>query len=161
MKTKSMWKRLSAIGLVLALLVSIVAGISGLTAVQAATENEILQAIDDGLAYLASVQNPDGSWSVPAYVPAKTCMILVKFQDRAYELGYAGELIKYCEHQNEVWRNAGIKTVVTPCADCYASFSVLYDKIGQRPAVEVLHITQYLEKLIQEDKLQLKNSLAK
>jgi Fe-S oxidoreductase len=78
---------------------------------------------------------------------------------RAYELGYAGELTKYCEHQNEVWGNTGIKTVVTPCADCFACFSVLYDKIGQKPAVEVLHITQYLERLIQEGQLQLKNSL--
>lgn len=78
---------------------------------------------------------------------------------RAYELGYVGELTKYCEHQNEVWHNVGVKTVVTPCADCYAAFSVLYDKIGQKPAVEVLHITQYLEKLIQEGKLKLQKYL--
>jgi Fe-S oxidoreductase len=78
---------------------------------------------------------------------------------RAYELGYAGELNKYCEHQNDVWRNAGIKTVVTPCADCYAAFSVLYDKIGQKSTVEILHITQYLERLIREGRLELKNSL--
>jgi Fe-S oxidoreductase len=78
---------------------------------------------------------------------------------RAYELGYAGELIKYCEHQNDLWRNAGVKTVVTPCADCYAAFSVLYDRIGQKPAVQILHITQYLERLIREGKLRLKNSL--
>jgi Fe-S oxidoreductase len=78
---------------------------------------------------------------------------------RAYELGYAGELIKFLEHQIEVWRNTGIKTVVTPCADCFASFRVLYDKMGHKPTVEVLHITQYMERLIQEGKLQLKNSL--
>ncbi len=78
---------------------------------------------------------------------------------RAYELGYAGELIKYCEHQNEVFHNAGVKTVVTPCADCFACFSVLYDKVGRKPAVEVLHITQYLERLVREGKLVLKNSL--
>ena len=78
---------------------------------------------------------------------------------RAYELGYVGELTKYCEHQLEVWRNSGIKTVVTPCSDCYATFKVLYDKIGHKPDVEILHITQYLDNLIQEGKLQLKNSV--
>ncbi len=78
---------------------------------------------------------------------------------RAYELGYAGELTKYCEHQNELWQSSGVKTVVTPCADCYSSFNVLYDKIGQKPAVEILHVTQYLDRLISEGKLQLKNSI--
>jgi uncharacterized repeat protein (TIGR01451 family) len=102
-KTRSMWKRLSAMGLVLVLLVSMVAGIGGPPAVQAATEAEIEQAIVDGLAYLASVQNPDGSWSVPSYVPAKTCMILTKFQDRAYELGYESPFDPAYEyHQNVI-----------------------------------------------------------
>jgi Fe-S oxidoreductase len=78
---------------------------------------------------------------------------------RAYELGYAGELVKYCEHQLEAWQAAGIKSVVTPCADCYASFAVLYDKIGHKPDIEILHITQYLDRLTQEGKLRLKNKL--
>lgn len=79
---------------------------------------------------------------------------------RAYELGYAGELVKYCEHQLEVWQAAGVKTVVTPCADCFATFSVLYDKIGHKAPIEVLHITQYIERLLKEEKLQLKNPVA-
>ena len=80
-------------------------------------------------------------------------------ESRAYELGYAGELIKYCEHQNEVFRNAGVKTVVTPCADCLPVSASSTTKVGKKPAVEVLHITQYLERLIREGKLVLKNSL--
>jgi Fe-S oxidoreductase len=74
---------------------------------------------------------------------------------RAYELGYAGELTKYAEHQIETWRSAGVKTVVTPCADCYAAFKVLYDKIGMKPDIEIFHITQYLDRLIKEGKIQL------
>ncbi|MCR4394104.1 MAG: (Fe-S)-binding protein, partial [Dehalococcoidales bacterium] len=50
---------------------------------------------------------------------------------RAYELGYAGEMTKFAEHQAETFRTAGIKTLVTPCADCYATYKVLYDKIGK------------------------------
>jgi Fe-S oxidoreductase len=74
---------------------------------------------------------------------------------RAYELGYAGELVKYAEHQVEAFRTSGVKTLVTPCSDCFACFQVLYDKIGIRPDIEVFHITQYLHRLIQEDKIRL------
>jgi Fe-S oxidoreductase len=74
---------------------------------------------------------------------------------RAYELGYVGELTKYAEHQAEAFRTAGVKALVTPCADCYACFKVLYDKIGKKLGIEVFHITQYLEKLIGEGKLKL------
>jgi len=74
---------------------------------------------------------------------------------RAYELGYTGELIKYAEHQRETFQTAGVKTLVTPCADCYAAFKVLYDKIGRRLGIEVFHITQYLDRLIKEGKIKL------
>lgn len=74
---------------------------------------------------------------------------------RAYELGYAGELDKFAEHNTETWKTMGVKTVVTPCSDCYATFKVLYDKIGRKPAIEVLHITEYLHRLIKEGKIKL------
>jgi len=72
---------------------------------------------------------------------------------RAYELGYAGELTKYAEHQLETLRTAGVKVLVTPCADCYAAFRVLYDKIGKKPEIEIFHITQYIHRLIEEGKI--------
>lgn len=78
---------------------------------------------------------------------------------RAYELGFAGEITKFAEHQIEAVSTAGVKVLVTPCADCYACFKVLYDKIGKKLEIEVFHITQYLEKLIQEGKLKLKRPL--
>ncbi len=78
---------------------------------------------------------------------------------RAYELGYGGELTKFAEHQAETLKTAGVKALVTPCADCYGTFKVLYEKIGKKLGIEVYHITQYLEKLIGEGKLRLKKSL--
>jgi len=72
---------------------------------------------------------------------------------RAYELGYLGELTKYAENNMEMLRTAGVKTVVTSCSDCYHAFKVLYDKIGIKGDLEVLHITEYLDLLIQEGKL--------
>ena len=52
----------------------------------AATEDEIEQSVIDGLAWLAGMQNLDGSW--PGFEPvAKTGLALLKFIDRAKELG--------------------------------------------------------------------------
>ena len=75
---------------------------------------------------------------------------------RAYELGYEGETIKYMEHNREMLRQAGVTTVVTSCSDCYYGFKVIYDKLGKLDEdLEVLHITEYLARLIKEGKIQL------
>jgi Fe-S oxidoreductase len=74
---------------------------------------------------------------------------------RAYELGYQGEFIKYAENNMEMLRTAGIKTVVTSCADGYYAFNVLYDKLGKKGDLEVFHITQYLDRLIKKGRLKL------
>lgn len=52
--------------------------------VNAASDTDIEQAIVDGLAFLAANQNRDGSWG--GNVPY-TAFVLIKLQDRAYELG--------------------------------------------------------------------------
>ena len=65
----------------------------GLMAVpaQAATEQDIEDSIVAGINWLVSVQNPNGSWG-PAGGDrfGTTGLILVKLQDRAFELGYEG-----------------------------------------------------------------------
>jgi len=78
---------------------------------------------------------------------------------RAYDLGYLGELTKYAENNIEMLRTAGVKTVVTSCADCYHAFKVLYDKIDMQGDLEILHITEYLDRLIQEGKLKPKKDV--
>ncbi len=79
---------------------------------------------------------------------------------RAYELGYQGEFTKYAENNVEMLKTAGIKTVVTSCADCYYGFKVLYYKMGiSQGDLEVLHITEYVDRLIKEGKLKLKKKL--
>ena len=72
---------------------------------------------------------------------------------RAYEIGYQGELTKYAEHTMEMLKVAGVKILVTPCSDCYHAFKVLYHKIGRSLDLEVLHITEYMERLIGEGKI--------
>lgn len=82
---------------------------------------------------------------------------------RAYEIGYMGELTKYCEHTTEQFRTAGVKTVVTPCSDCYSTFKNLYPmvlgKATEEMGFEVLHITEYLDRLIKEGKLKPKKQV--
>lgn len=61
----------------------------GTASVRAATEEEIEQAIEDGITWLVAQQNPvDGSW--PAYWEnvATTGLAVLKLEMRAYELGY-------------------------------------------------------------------------
>jgi len=74
---------------------------------------------------------------------------------RSYEMGYQGEFTKYAENNIEMMKNAGVKTVVTACADGYYAYKVLYPKITGKFNLEVLHITEYLDKLIKEGKLKL------
>jgi Fe-S oxidoreductase len=74
---------------------------------------------------------------------------------RAYEMGYEAELVKYAEHNIQMWKTAGVKAVVTPCSCCYQTFKVLYDKLGKKPDIEIYHLTEYMDKLIKEGKLKL------
>ena len=52
-----------------------------------------------------------------------------------------------------------MKTVVTSCADGYYAFKVLYPKLVKSVDFEVLHITEYLDRLIKEGKLKLTKKL--
>ena len=78
---------------------------------------------------------------------------------RAYEMGYEGELLKYAEHNKELFAAAGAKTIVTACADCFQGFKVLYEKMGIPMNVEILHMTQFLDRLIDEGWLTLSKKI--
>jgi len=53
-------------------------------------------------------------------------------------------------------KKAGIKTVITACADGYQAFKVLYDKYGLKKNFEVLHVSEYIDRLIKSGALKLK-----
>lgn len=74
---------------------------------------------------------------------------------RAYELGYLGEFTKYAENNLDMLKTAGIKTVVTVCAEGYHAFKVLYPKLAGGGDLEVFHITEYLDRLIKAGRLTL------
>ena len=56
------------------------------------------------------------------------------------------------DHNIEAWGNAGVKTVVTACSDCYTAFKVWYSRFGHNE-FEILHITEYLARMIKEGKI--------
>ncbi len=72
---------------------------------------------------------------------------------RAYQMGYENEFLKQAKKNMAMIKKAGIKTVVTACADGYHAFKVLYDKYELKGNLEVLHITEYIDMLIKEGKI--------
>ncbi len=70
---------------------------------------------------------------------------------RVYDMGYRDDFKRCAQRNIEVWKKRGVRTVVTSCADCYHAFKRLYPPLGS--AVEVLHSTEYLDRLIKAGKI--------
>ena len=78
---------------------------------------------------------------------------------RAYQMGYKEDFINQAKQNMAMIKKSGARTLVTGCADGYQAFKVLYDRYGLRGDVEVLHITEYLDRLIKEGKLKPKKRI--
>jgi len=76
---------------------------------------------------------------------------------RVYQWGYHKELNGFARKNARVWADAGVKTVVTPCAECYYTFKRLYPEIGF--TFEVVHVVEYINRLIKEGKIKLTRSV--
>jgi Fe-S oxidoreductase len=72
---------------------------------------------------------------------------------RAYQMGYQEDFLRQARRNMEMIRQSGIEILVTGCADGYHAFKVLYDKFDLKGRLEVLHITEYLDRLIKEGRL--------
>ncbi len=78
---------------------------------------------------------------------------------RAYELGYRGEAANYADDVLSLVKSSGAKTLVTACADCYSHFQYVYPKMGKELPVEILHVSQVTEKLLDSGKLRFRRKL--
>ena len=74
---------------------------------------------------------------------------------RAYQMGYKDDFLRQARHNMEMIRKSSVEILVTGCSNCYHAFKVLYDEFGLRGDLEVLHITEYLDRLINEGRLKL------
>jgi Fe-S oxidoreductase len=72
-------------------------------------------------------------------------------------MGYHGEFTKFAENAIEAWKSAGVKTVVTSCADGYHAFTRLYPRLGAH--FEVLHTAEYLDRLVKAGKMKFSRTV--
>jgi Fe-S oxidoreductase len=72
---------------------------------------------------------------------------------RAFEVGYRGELEKYAEDFASRVKASGCSKLVTPCSDCYGAFKQLYPQVGKELGVEVLHVVEYVERLMGQGRI--------
>jgi Fe-S oxidoreductase len=72
---------------------------------------------------------------------------------RAYQMGYEQDFLNQAKKNMAMIKKAGVKTVITSCADGYQAFKVLYDKFNLKGDLEVLHISEFVDELIKDGKL--------
>jgi len=78
---------------------------------------------------------------------------------RAYQMGYEQDFLRQAKKNVAMIKKAGVQTVVTACADGYQAFKVLYDKFGLKKNFEVLHISEYIDRLLKSGALKLRKKV--
>jgi Fe-S oxidoreductase len=79
---------------------------------------------------------------------------------RAYQMGYKSDFLDQALKNIEMLEKSGVKTLVTGCADCYHAFKVLYDRFESKGDLEVLHTSEYLDRLIKQGQLKPAKKIA-
>jgi len=68
------------------------------------------------------------------------------------------EYSRLAQENIETFNSLGIKTLVTSCSGCYKTISQDYPKVGEMN-FEILHMVQFIDRLIQEKKIRFKNEV--
>jgi Fe-S oxidoreductase len=68
-------------------------------------------------------------------------------------MGYKEDFLNQARRNMEMIKQSGAEVLVTGCADGYHAFKVLYDKFNLKGDLEVLHTTEYFDRLIKEGRL--------
>jgi Fe-S oxidoreductase len=76
---------------------------------------------------------------------------------RVYSMGYKEEFARLARANLSAWAEAGVKTVVTSCADGYHAFKRLYPQLGSQ--VEALHTVELVDRLLKAGKLKLRSEV--
>lgn len=72
---------------------------------------------------------------------------------QAYEMGYQADFLNQARKNMEFIDKHGIRTVVTASPHAYQAFKVLYDKVKLRGDLNVFHISEYIQQLLDEGRL--------
>ena len=76
---------------------------------------------------------------------------------RAWQMGFVDEFETQAQRNISAIKKSGVGTIVTPCADCRHALGRLCGPLGLD--VEILHITEYLEKLISSGAINFSKNL--
>jgi Fe-S oxidoreductase len=74
---------------------------------------------------------------------------------RIYSMGHREAFQRLAEANLRAWAQAGVKTVVTSCADGYHAFKRLYPRLGSQ--VEVLHTVELVARLIRDGRVRFRS----
>jgi Fe-S oxidoreductase len=77
----------------------------------------------------------------------------------AHWMGFRDEFIALARKNVDSLKESGVRTVVTVCGACHGTLKAKYPKYGIDTGFEVLHGTEFLEKLIKRNKLKLTRPL--
>jgi glycolate oxidase len=133
--------------------------------------------------YPSSFVQPDGQVDamlflgcVPSYQDSRIVPAVMKLMDRvgvhygtmgsrehccgylAYLVGSMGEFRKSMDANLALWEKNPAGVLVTTCAGCYKTIKDLYPKHSDRPVPQVLHLVEYMDRLIQDGKIPFKGS---
>ncbi|MBD3229894.1 MAG: (Fe-S)-binding protein [Candidatus Lokiarchaeota archaeon] len=76
----------------------------------------------------------------------------------AMRTGQIKEAKEVVSHNIELFKNIGAKTIITSCAGCYRTLKKDFPRYtDELEDVEILHISEFLQKMIKEGKLDLSN----
>ncbi|MFX1606768.1 MAG: (Fe-S)-binding protein [Promethearchaeota archaeon] len=67
--------------------------------------------------------------------------------------------LELAEHNVELWKSLGVRTIVTHCPGCYRTMKVDYPKILGDMPIKVLHFSEYLDELLNKGTLKLKGRI--
>ena len=77
---------------------------------------------------------------------------------RAFNMGFRDEMKARATQNLHAWKAAGVKAVVTPCADCYQAFKRIYpSETGAE--VRVLHMVELIANFVKNDRLRFRKSV--
>ena len=77
---------------------------------------------------------------------------------RASDMGYRDDFQNMAKVNLKAWKKAGVKTVITPCAECFQTFNRKYPA-NAGSEIKVVHMVQFIARAIKDGKLKFTKPL--
>jgi Fe-S oxidoreductase len=77
---------------------------------------------------------------------------------RACDMGYRDDFRKSADSNLKAWAKAGVRAVITPCAECFHAFSRKYTAMAGSQ-IKTIHMVQLVDELVKSGKLKFSRPL--